>query len=106
MAIHGWVDSSGVPIDEALSIVEKLGGKEIIYTNIGRDGTMEGVDLQKVKLVMAQTNMKVIASGGVTTIEDIKKLKNINSPGCVVGKAIYEGKLDLQEALKVASEKN
>jgi phosphoribosylformimino-5-aminoimidazole carboxamide ribotide isomerase len=103
VAIHGWKDNSGFPLAETLSIVEKLGGQDVIFTDIGRDGTLEGVNLNAVKDVMKKTKMNVYASGGVSSLEDITKLKSINSPGCIVGKAIYEGKVDLAEAIRIAN---
>lgn len=103
VAIHGWKDNSGFPLTETLSIVEKLGAEEAIFTDIGRDGTLEGVNLKAVLDVMGRTKMKIYASGGVSSIDDIKKLHSIQSPGCIVGKAIYEGKLDLAQAIKLAS---
>jgi phosphoribosylformimino-5-aminoimidazole carboxamide ribotide isomerase len=82
--------------------VEKLGGKEIIFTDISRDGTLEGVNYLRMADVMSQTKLKVYASGGVSTIHDIEKLKSMNVPGCIVGKAIYEDKLDLANAIRIA----
>jgi phosphoribosylformimino-5-aminoimidazole carboxamide ribotide isomerase len=102
VAIHGWIDDSGFPLKEAIGVVERLGGTEIIFTDIDRDGTLGGANIKRVEQVMKDTSLKVYASGGVTTIEDIKKLKSIGSPGCIVGKALYEGKIDLKEALRVA----
>lgn len=99
---RGWLKKSGFPLHEALSVVEKLEGKEIIYTDIGRDGTLAGVNIDSVKNVMAQTPLKIFASGGVTSIADIEALKALRSPGCIVGKALYEGKLNLAEALRVS----
>jgi phosphoribosylformimino-5-aminoimidazole carboxamide ribotide isomerase len=103
VATRGWKDDSGFPVQDALQIVEKLGGKEIIFTDIGRDGTMSGVNLMAVQAMMAITSLKIYASGGVTSLDDVKQLKSINSPGCIIGKAIYEGKLDLAQAIKIAS---
>ncbi len=103
VVIHGWKDSSGFPLLEALALVEKLGGSEVIFTDVSRDGTLAGSNIRAVQTVMSQTPMKVYASGGVTTLRDIESLKAIQSPGCIVGKAIYEGKLNLQEAIKLAS---
>lgn len=103
VAIRGWKDDSGFPVKDAIELVEKLGGKDIIFTDIGRDGTLTGVNLMAVQAMMAMTKLKVYASGGVTSLEDVKQLKSINSPGCIVGKAIYEGKLNLSEAIKIAT---
>lgn len=102
VAIRGWKDSSGFPLMEALALVEKLGGREIIFTDISRDGTLEGANVRAVQTVMAQTSMTVIASGGVSTLKDIEALKAINCAGAVVGKALYEGKLKLSDALKAS----
>ena len=85
-----------------IKLIEKLGGREIIYTDIGRDGMLEGVNTDNVKRVMDSTSLIVYAAGGVTTIKDIENLNSIQSPGCIVGKALYEGKLDLAEAIKTA----
>lgn len=102
VATRGWKDDSGCPVPEALKIVEKLGAKEIIFTDISRDGTLEGVNYLRMADVMSQTKLKVFASGGVSTLTDIEKLKMMNVPGCVVGKAIYEYKLALAEAIRIA----
>lgn len=103
VAIHGWKDDSGFPLADTLSIVEKLGCREMIFTDINRDGTLEGVNLKAVQDVMQKTKMAVYASGGVSSLEDVSSLKRIKSPGCIVGKAIYEGKLDLSAAIKLTT---
>ncbi|MCG3203741.1 MAG: 1-(5-phosphoribosyl)-5-[(5-phosphoribosylamino)methylideneamino] imidazole-4-carboxamide isomerase [Elusimicrobia bacterium] len=99
VAVRGWKDSSGCPLSDAISLIEKLGGQEVIYTDISRDGTLEGVNLKSVGEVMGLTSMKIIASGGVSSLQDIQHLKTLGVPACVVGKAIYEGKLKLAEAI-------
>lgn len=106
VAIRGWKNNSGFPLLEALALVEKLGGQEIIFTDISRDGTLGGANLRAIQTVMGQTPLKVYASGGVSSVHDIQELKKINSPGCIVGKALYEGKLDLREAIRLASSEN
>ncbi len=100
VATRGWLGDSGFPVADALSIVEKLGCREVIFTDIAKDGALEGPNVAAVKSVMDQTKMTVWASGGVTTVNDLKSLKAIGSPGCIVGKALYEGRIDLAEALK------
>lgn len=102
VAVHGWKDDSGCPLKDAVSIVEKLGAQEVIYTDISRDGTLEGVNVKSVGEIMGLTKMKIIASGGVSTLQDIQRLKTLGIPACVVGKAIYEGKLKLNEAIELA----
>lgn len=101
IATRGWKEDSGFPLEEGLHIMEKLGVKEVVFTDIGRDGTLQGVNTEAIADVMSRTSMSVIASGGISSMEDIRKLKGIDSPACVVGKAIYDGKLDLKEAITV-----
>jgi phosphoribosylformimino-5-aminoimidazole carboxamide ribotide isomerase len=104
VAIRGWKDDSGFPVDEAFKIVSKLGGKEVIFTDIGRDGTLEGVNLRAVTKVVTQYEVvKIYASGGVTTIDDIKSLKSVGCHGCIVGKALYEGRIQLAEAIRAGN---
>jgi phosphoribosylformimino-5-aminoimidazole carboxamide ribotide isomerase len=102
VAVRGWKDDSGVPATEALSIVEKLGAQEVIYTDISRDGTLEGVNLKGFSDMINATGLTIIASGGVTTLQDIVRLKTLGTPACIVGKALYEGKIKLAEAIALA----
>jgi phosphoribosylformimino-5-aminoimidazole carboxamide ribotide isomerase len=90
-------------VTDALSVVEKLGGQEVIFTDVTRDGTLEGANVQAVANMMKQTTMNIYASGGVTTLEDIQNLKDMHCPGCIVGKAIYDEKLNLAKAIRLAS---
>jgi len=103
VAIKGWKDSTGVKLHDALTRIEKMGSEEIIFTDIGRDGTLEGVNLKAIINVMSRTKMKVYASGGVSSMRDIERLVGINSPGCIIGKAIYDNKIDLKEAFQLAT---
>jgi phosphoribosylformimino-5-aminoimidazole carboxamide ribotide isomerase len=85
--------------------MENIGVKTVIYTDIEKDGMMQGISYDSVKRILEQTNINIVVSGGVTTIEDIKKLtvlENSKIEGVITGKAIYEGKLDLAEAIRVA----
>ena len=100
VSIRGWTDSSGLSLDQALETVEGYGGEEVIFTDIGRDGMLEGVNLKAVQEAMSKTRLKVYASGGVTTLSDIQRLDEIQSPGCIVGKALYEGKINLNLAFR------
>jgi phosphoribosylformimino-5-aminoimidazole carboxamide ribotide isomerase len=104
VAVRGWKDDSGVPALEALSIVEKLGAKEVIYTDISRDGTLEGVNLKGFSDILNATSMTIVASGGVTTKQDILRLKTLGTSACIVGKAIYEEKIKLAEAIALAKD--
>lgn len=103
VAVRGWTNDSGFPVEEAFKIVSKVGGKEVIFTDIGRDGTLEGVNLRAVTKVVSQNEIKIYASGGVTTIDDIRSLKSVGCWGCIVGKALYEGRIQLAEAIRAGN---
>ena len=98
------VDVSKIKATDFVKELENCGLQFIIYTDIARDGMLTGPNIDRLKEICEATNIPVIASGGVSNIEDIKeltKLSNIGVIGAITGKALYEGKLDLEEALKV-----
>ena len=83
------------------------GAAGIIYTDIARDGTLSGPNVKAVKEMVESVSIPVIAAGGASSIEDIKKLMGIkNLWGTITGKAIYSGTLDLKEAINLARKKN
>ena len=102
IAQRGWVEMSTVKgIDLARDLVA-MGLKYFIYTDIARDGAMTGPNIDGLKEMLKLAGVKIIASGGIKDIADIKALLALNSPnlyGAITGRAIYEGKLDLAEAL-------
>lgn len=79
-----------------------LGVKYIIFTDISRDGTLEGANLEMLKELSGSVNCDIIASGGIKDISDIKALRELNIYGAICGKAIYSGSLDLKEAIDTA----
>ncbi len=101
VAIKGWKDVTNI---DALSLskkMEQFGVREIIYTDIGRDGMQMGVNLERTENLQKSISIPVIASGGVKDINDIKALKDRNIFAAITGKAVYEGTLNLQEALNL-----
>ena len=81
--------------------------KRIIYTDIMKDGMMSGPNVQGIKDVLKATNLEVIASGGISGIDDVKRLKMLEGDGLegvIIGKALYEGKIDLAQAIEEAEE--
>ena len=101
--IGGWMDGSGVKTAEALKRIEDLGFKEIIYTDIKRDGMLEGPNVEGLRDVLRQTKMSVYASGGISDISDIKALRQLEREGlkgAIVGKALYDRRFTLSEALE------
>ena len=105
LAIRGWEEVSNEDVTGYIKKLEKLGAKKIIYTDISRDGMMTGPNQETLKSILESTSLEVTASGGVSSVDDIKALKGLERLGLkavIVGKALYEGKLDLKEALNVS----
>ena len=103
VARHGWQSTSDVKATDFAKELELLGLKCLIYTDIARDGMLTGPNYEGLKELLDVVDIPVIASGGIASIDDIKRLKSLESRGvmgAITGKAIYEGKLDLKEALK------
>jgi len=98
--IRGWRDAAG-PVERFLPALDSAGAPRFMVTSIGADGTMEGPDLDLYRRAMDLTSKPVIASGGVTTVDDLRALDLMGVEGAVVGKALYEGTLVLEDALAV-----
>ena len=102
IAIKGWVEKSQYSLEEFLSKMEKIGVKTIICTDISKDGAMKGTNLELYKSLNEKYSLDIIASGGVSTIDDIVALKGMDMYGAIIGKAYYTGAIDLREAIEVA----
>lgn len=102
VAIKGWTEKSELTAECFLSKMEKLGVTTVICTDISRDGAMQGSNNELYKTLSEKYNIDLIASGGVSTIEDIKTLTEMNLYGAIIGKAYYIGAIDLKEAIEVA----
>ncbi|MGM0508385.1 MAG: 1-(5-phosphoribosyl)-5-[(5-phosphoribosylamino)methylideneamino]imidazole-4-carboxamide isomerase [Fusobacteriota bacterium] len=104
VAIKGWVEVSEKKTLDLVKEMEDLGVQTIIYTDIDKDGMLEGISLDHIKEIIENSSINIVVSGGVSSIEDIKILKKLNNSkieGVITGKAIYENKLDLNEAIKL-----
>ena len=102
---HGWKEKTGLDPIFMVQEMQKIGVKTIILTDISGDGTLKGPRIERLKQILNTVDISVIASGGISSLKDIKKLKEIenkNLEGVVIGKAIYESKIDLQEAIQIA----
>ena len=102
VASDGWLEVSGTP---ALELARQCAGwplAAIVYTDIGRDGMLAGPNLGAMADLAAAVELPVIASGGVTTVEDVRRLAGRGLAGCIIGKALYEGRIDLAEAIRIA----
>jgi phosphoribosylformimino-5-aminoimidazole carboxamide ribotide isomerase len=99
VAVEGWKEGSGQCVEEVVKTVEGLGFSEIIFTDIGKDGTLSGPNVDATRAVLEATSLGVYASGGVSCLNDIKVLKTLDGlRGCIVGKALYDGRLSYREA--------
>jgi phosphoribosylformimino-5-aminoimidazole carboxamide ribotide isomerase len=102
VAVKGWKETTALDAVELARRVEGDGASRIIYTDIARDGTREGVNIDETRRVAQAVNIPVIASGGVATLDDIRRLKAIESDGVegvIVGRALYTGAVRLREAV-------
>lgn len=102
VATDGWIEKSNLSGYEFCEKVRDFGVTNVIYTDISKDGALSGTNLDIYQKLSTIKDLTITASGGVTFIDEIKKLKEMDIYGAIVGKAIYEGKLDLQTVLSVA----
>lgn len=102
VAVKGWLEITDVKCFDFCNKLEKIGVKTVICTDISKDGMMSGTNIELYKELNESFDLNIIASGGVSTIDDIKKLAGINMYGAILGKALYEGTLDLKEAVQAA----
>lgn len=101
-AISGWVEVSSINYLDLARQMEEAGIEYIIFTDINRDGMLSGPNLEQLAAVSEAVSCKVIASGGITDIEDIKRLRELNIYGAICGRSIYSGTLDLKKAIAVS----
>lgn len=102
IAVKGWLEQSDVTLDEFFLKMQDLGVKNIICTDISRDGAMRGTNLELYRELSAKYSLDITASGGVSSIEDVKRLREMKLYGAIIGKAYYTGAVDLKEAIEVA----
>lgn len=103
-AAEGWTQTSDIYFTDLAKKMEQCGVKTIIYTDISKDGTLSGPNLEQLDEINNAVSCDIIASGGVTNINDIKALKSLGLYGAICGKSIYSGSLDLKQALEVCSD--
>ena len=100
VATKGWTETTGESGEEFFARVEKLGIKTVICTDISRDGAMKGTNLELYKELSKKFSIDIIASGGVTDMNDVISLNKMDIYGAILGKAIYTGNIDLKTAIK------
>ena len=104
VSTSGWLETSDVDYIEFAKEMENIGVRNIIFTDISKDGTLAGPNLEMLAALKAAVNMDITASGGVKDIEDIRNLKAMNLYGAIAGRSLYDGTLNLREAVKVTKE--
>lgn len=104
VAIKGWADTVAKTYLELGREIKSLGVKQVVFTDTRRDGTFKGPNLESSVKLARESGLEVIVSGGVASLEDIKRIGDLKEPGIagvIIGKALYAGKLDLPEAIKI-----
>lgn len=102
IAIKGWMETSTVILEEFLRKMERFGVKNVICTDISKDGAMKGANLALYQRLSEKFHLEITASGGVSSMEDVYRLRQMNLYGAIIGKAYYTGAIDLKEALEAA----
>ena len=102
VSVDGWLDSSTVHYLDLAKEMERVGVSTIIFTDIAKDGTLEGPNLNQLSMLSKAVDCNIVASGGISDINDIRRLKELSLYGAICGKSIYKGTLDLAEAIREA----
>jgi phosphoribosylformimino-5-aminoimidazole carboxamide ribotide isomerase len=104
VSIKGWQEDTAKEVTLLAEEMERLGVRWLIYTDIKRDGMLKGPDIEGIKKIARRIDISLIASGGISSLEDIKKIKDLESYGvygAIIGKALYTGAIDLEEAIEI-----
>jgi phosphoribosylformimino-5-aminoimidazole carboxamide ribotide isomerase len=102
IVINGWQDRTGIKLIDAIKEFLEMGFTEFLLTNVSRDGTMDGPDLEFLEQACNLNKTNVIASGGISNVSDVKSVKEKNAFGVILGKALYENKVSIEEAKKLS----
>jgi phosphoribosylformimino-5-aminoimidazole carboxamide ribotide isomerase len=99
---HGWQSNTDISLIDSMNEFLGVGFTEFLLTNVNRDGTLEGPDLEFLEEACSLDKANVIASGGISNINDIPKVKDKNAWGVILGKALYENKISIEETKKLS----
>ncbi len=102
LMVKGWKEAAAVTLEKTLEDARRVGIMALLCTNIARDGMLTGADYAGLKKIKSMTDLPVIASGGVAGIDDLKALKDLDVWAAIVGKAFYEGRIGIGEAMSYA----
>jgi len=100
VAVEGWEKISGITASELCNRMKEYGVRHIVYTDISRDGMLTGPNVEYTKKLTEETGMDIIASGGMSSMEDLRQLYHAGVRGAIIGKALYEKRIDLKEAIE------
>lgn len=102
IAIKGWLEKSEYSLENFLDYIQQKGITTVICTDISKDGAMKGTNLELYRKLSERYSLNIIASGGVSSVNDIKQLRKMNLYGAIIGKAYYTDAVNLKEAIEVA----
>ena len=102
VAIKGWLETSSVFCEDFFAEMQELGVRTVICTDVSKDGAMKGTNLSLYRILSRRFSVDIVASGGVSSLEDVKALREMGLYGAIVGKAYYTGAIELKEAIEVA----
>ena len=100
--INGWQKDTGKDLLEAIKSFKDMGFSNFLLTNVSKDGTLEGPDLKFLELACNIENANIISSGGISSLSDVSKVKEKKAYGVILGKALYENKISIEEAKKIS----
>ncbi len=100
VVIKGWKEKTSIKAEKAVKVFENV-VDEVLFTNVDVEGKMSGIDIKIIENFIKSTSVAVIVSGGISSVEDIKAIKDLGARGVVVGSALYKGKIDFREAVKL-----
>ena len=101
IVVNGWQQTTDISLVDSVNEFVEMGFTEFLSTNVNRDGTLQGPDLEWMQQISKIETANVIASGGISNIEDVAKVKEANPFGVILGKALYENKISIEEAKKL-----
>ena len=100
--VKGWKETADTSLEELLELASTCGVMAILFTSIARDGTLSGPDFDAIRMMQTMTDVPIIASGGVSSVKDLERLREMDVWAAIVGKAYYEGRIGIEEAMGLA----
>ena len=101
VAVKGWIEKTDLLAEDFFRQMQDVGVKTVICTDISKDGAMMGTNLELYRSLSEKFSMQIVASGGVSSLADVKKLNEMGLYGAIIGKAYYTGAIDLKRAVEV-----